>query len=55
MEGGATGQETLQDDNPFDEGMKKLVISMSPDRQSALDYGHEVIAGMPYEEVPAHI
>jgi hypothetical protein len=45
----------LQDDNPFDEGMKKLVISMSPDRQSALDYGHEVISGMPYEQVPAHI
>lgn len=52
---GPPQEKELQDDNPFDEGMKKLVISMSPDRQSALDYGHEVIAGMPYSEVSPHI
>lgn len=45
----------MKDDNPFDEGMKKLVISMCPDRISALDYGHKVIKGMMYDEVPVYI
>ena len=45
----------IQDDNPIDEGMKKLVISLNPDRRAAIDYGHQTIPGMMYPEVPAHI
>ena len=43
------------DANPKTEGLKKLVISMNPDRRQALDYDFTTIAGMRYPESPVWI
>ena len=43
------------DNNPVDEGMKKVVISMNPQRQEALDYNADIIDGCRYEESPVWV
>ena len=52
---GASAHNDGGANNSFDEGMNKVVISMNPERQEALDFGYERIPGMMYDEVPMYI